>query len=411
VQVRSGFGRWSAQLGRIRRAACVPLGCGALWVATPARAAQPDPVLTRIEWHGGICGPPQGFAQRVARRTDHVRFVERKEGLRLRVDIERHTEAFDATVTFSALGRATVKRSITSPDCDDALDALALVVAIGIDERWREAGAAKPRPAARARRPGAAAAVVTPAAPPPDTAELPEPPAAAPPPVEDTALVPPPEPAPPAPPAEPAPPAAPPAAASAPSAAVAAPAPVEDGPHFLLAAGAAARLLVGAAPEPMLGGELWLRFGWERASVWSPELGVSFSHQRLSDSLQLGSQADFALSAAGLDLCPLRFGTPLLHVRPCAAMGLGQMQVEGHDTFRAQGQTRPWLSLGGEAQAVALLHSVTLRLVLGVSHPLVRDSFRFGPSECVGVECDDGVFHRVASVVWSLGVGAGLSFR
>jgi len=368
--------------------------------------------LTRIDWQGGVCGPPQGFVQRVARRTDHVRFVERKEGLRLRVEIERHTEAFDATVTFSALGRATVKRSITSPDCDDALDALALVVAIGIDERWREA-AAKPRPVARARRPAAAAVVVAPAAPPADAAELPqspaapaEPPAAVPPPAEDTAIAPPTEPPPPARPAPPAPP----AAASAPPAAVAAPAPAEDGSHFLLALGAAARLLGGAAPEPMLGGELWLRLGWERASVWSPELGVSFSHQRLSDSVQLGSQADFALSAAGMDLCPLRLGTPLLNVRPCAAMGLGQMRVEGHDTFRAQAQTRPWLSLGGEAQAVALLHSVELRLVLGVSHPLVRDSFRFGPSDCVGVECADDVFHRVAAAVWSVGVGAGLSF-
>jgi hypothetical protein len=417
VQVRSGFGRWSAPLGRIRRAACVSLGCGALWLAAPAYAAQPDPVLTRIEWHGGLCGPSQGFAQRVKRRTDHVRFVERKEGLRLRVDIERHAEVFDATVTFLAKGRAAVKRSITSPDCDDALDALALVVAIGIDERWREAGTAKPRPVARARRPAAAAAVVAPAAPPPDVAEpaepeaAPEPPAAVQPPAEDTALAPLAEPAPPAPPAEPAPSAAPPTAASAPSAAVAAPPPVEEGSHFVLAAGLAARLLGGAAPEPMLGGELWLRVGWERASVWAPELGVSFSHERRSDSAQLGSQADFALSAAGVDLCPLRLGTPLLHVRPCAAVGLGQMRVEGHDTFRAQAQTRPWLSLGGEAQAVAMLHSVTLRMVLGVSHPLVRDSFRFGPSDCVGVECDDGIFHRVASVVWSLGVGAGLSFR
>ena len=58
-----------------------------------------------------------------------------------------------------------------------------------------------------------------------------------------------------------------------------------------------------------------------------------------------------------------------------------------------------------------LLHSLALRVVLGVSHPLVRDSYRFGPSDCVGVECEDGVFHRVASVVWSLGVGAGLCFR
>jgi hypothetical protein len=161
----------------------------------------------------------------------------------------------------------------------------------------------------------------------------------------------------------------------------------------------------------MLGGKLWLRAGWERASVWAPELGVSFSHERLSDSPQLGSQADFALSAAGLDLCPLRLGSPNLHLRPCAALGLGQFRVSGHDTFRAHAETRPWLSLGGEAQAVALLHSLALRVVLGVSHPLVRDSYRFGPSDCVGVECEDGVFHRVASVVWSLGVGAGLCFR
>jgi hypothetical protein len=337
------------------------------------------------------------------------------------VDIERRADAFDATVTFLGSGRAPVKRSLTSPDCDDALDALALVVAIGIDERWREAAAAKPRPVARARKPApVAAAVVAPATGPSDVPELPEPtppsspepPAAeaGPPPAEDTAAAPAPDAAPPEP--APAEPAAPPVAVSAPSAAVAATrAPVEAAPHFSWAGGLEAELLGGAAPEPMLGAKLWLRAGWERASVWAPELGLSFSHERLSDSAQLGSQADFALSAAGLDLCPLRLGSPTLNLRPCAAVGLGQFRVAGHDTFSAHSETRPWLSLGGEAQAVALLHSVAFRVVLGVSHPLVRDSYRFGPSDCVGVECEEGVFHRVAAVVWSLGVGAGLCFR
>lgn len=401
-----------------------------------ARAAPPPRVPTRLNFGASVCGDAKGFASRVLGRTRAVRFVERGEQLAVHLSIEPDGAGLDATVTLTSRGREPVVRHIASPDCDDALDALALVVAISLEARSREIASRGPRrapPRARSRAP------VRPAPPPavaplaPEPVTPPPPPAVVPeasgsggtdapeiiePPSAPRALEPPPTTTP----SEPSPAA--PIEAPAPVARVASETPAlapEAEPRsasaeppaleqLVFASGASAQLLMGVGPVALLGGQFWARVAWERGSIWSPELGVSIAHQRREGLDEGAGQADFALSSASLDLCPLRLGSAALHLQPCATGSLGRLQSEGHDTFSAGGRSRPWATLGGNAQLVARWSMLELRGSMGVGHPLVRDSFRFGRS-CEGVGCAEGVFHQVHAAVWLATLGAGLRFQ
>jgi hypothetical protein len=328
-----------------------------------------------------------------------VRFVPAAEHLRLAVRIGRQGTGLRARVTFLAAGKAPVVRRIESRDCDDALDALALVVAIGVDERWRErAAGAKPAPVAKRPRPAPrSTAPLVPSTPEPalpaldpgaGSVTLPMSTIAASPPARTALPVP--------------------AARPAPAETVA---PRDSASAWGWASGVGARWLSGAAPEALLGGELWLRASWERASVLSPDFGLSVAHDRGSGVARAEGSADFSLSSAALELCPLRLGTQRLRLQPCFASALGWLRAAGRRTFRAHTESSPWWTLGGGAQALANVGGVELRLAGGAAHPFERPGYRFQSIECRAADCAEPAFHRVAPVVWSVAFGAGLSFR
>lgn len=380
----------------------------------PARAEAAAPrVPTRLVWDGAVCGTKADFAARVAERTRVVRFVDRKQRVSVRLHIKRRGEGLDARASIEVRGQAPIVRHIESPDCDDALDALALVVAIGIEARSRAAPRRRPPP--RAAPPAPPPAAPPPAAPPP------EPPAAPPsdgPAPEVTAGLPPGS-------AEPA----------TTSVAVAEPAvePLERAPRPELpaapeleasarddeeptqgaadvldvAAGVLGSLSIGVAPEPLFGGALWIAVGWAREGMWAPELLVSAAHQRAEGVARASGQADFALSAASLSLCPLRWGSATFFLRPCAAGGIGRLAADGHDTFDARSVSRSWRALGGTLDAVAKVGIVEFRAVFAATVPLSRDSFSFDTA-CSSALCEADVFHQVAPVIWSGALGAGV---
>jgi hypothetical protein len=367
------------------------------WIAGPARAAEPPAISAHIDWHGSVCGGAGEFAARISARTERVRFVPAGEQLRLAVRITAHGTALRADVTFLAAGKAPVVRKIESPGCDDALDALALVVAIGVDQRWRERAAAPSLRHPARRRPSAPAsapeqgppldpgeASVTLA---PSTLAVPLPhsavaPVATAPPSARPASPPPPRPS----------------------------APAKPAPSLRWAGGVSARWLQGVAPEALLGGELWLRASWERGSILSPDFGVSVAHDRASGFERPEGSADFALSAAGAELCPLRFGVPTLRLQPCVTSTAGWLRASGRRTFRAHTDSSPWWTLGAGAQVMASIGSLALRVAGGAAHPFERKGYRFYSSACLAEDCDEPAFQRVAPVVWSIGAGAGLSF-
>ena len=94
-------------------------------------------------------GAPVG--NRVLQRNRAIRFVASGEDIAVRLSIRQTPGGLDARVRIESKGRAPVTRRIQSPDCDDALDALALVVAIGVESPTSTGRRAR-APAVAARR-------------------------------------------------------------------------------------------------------------------------------------------------------------------------------------------------------------------------------------------------------------------
>jgi hypothetical protein len=132
---------------------------------------------------------------------------------------------------------------------------------------------------------------------------------------------------------------------------------------------------------------------------------LGLSHQRLDNFRQPGGEADFALTVANLEVCPVRIEVRPLRMRPCATGAAGQLTTSGHQTFSAASLHRPWLAFGGSLQFSVPLGPLELHASAGVATPLVRDTFRFGPP-CRGSECQ-GVFHRVETLIWTGAFGVG----
>jgi hypothetical protein len=388
---------------------------------TSGAAELEQPVRTRLDWDSSLCGNAAGFSARVLKRSRRVRFVRADPQLTVVLRIEANGAGLNASVSLRAPGRDAVIRHIESPDCEDALDALALVVAISVEARSQEVNSRskeRPRRTSPRKRPRPpATAAPTRAASEAAAPQQPEPPI---PPEQPSSsrlvdvLVPPdaasvvPAPVPP----DPVPQAAvsPVATPTHPQPAGPIPTPASPGHEPLdLVGGVSAQALFGVAPDALVGGQLWLRAHWERDGIWSPALGLSYSHQRLDELVRDQGLADFALNVATLELCPLRLGGAVFSVGPCLLGSLGRLRSSGHETYVPGGETRPWGTLGASAQALARWSMLELRVSFGLLHPLVRDAFRFGPA-CTGAACERDVFHRVGAVLWSADAGLGLDF-
>ena len=385
-------------------------------LAAPS-ASSADRVPLRLFWDGSACGNKEDFAARVLQRNRAIRFVASGEDIAVRLSIRQTPGGLDARVRIESKGRAPVTRRIQSPDCDDALDALALVVAIGV-ESPTSTGCRARAPAVAARR-----AADKPAPKPPAPPKPTEPAPSVPEPVPDAAP----------PSAEPAPveaaapsattqpvnvdevePTAGPAVAVAPTGVtdtgLTPPPPKVASEGLVIGAGLAALVSVGVAPEPLLGGAIWVSAEWDRAGLWAPELVLDALHQERDGHDEPRGEASFALNALSLALCPLRLGSSTLELRPCVTGEWGRVGSEGGQTYSPRDQTRPWASLGAGVSASAVFGILELRASLGVAAPLYRDSFRFG-AECSGAACEADVFHRVAPLIWSGALGAGLTPR
>jgi hypothetical protein len=163
----------------------------------------------------------------------------------------------------------------------------------------------------------------------------------------------------------------------------------------------------GVAPDPMIGGSLWLSAGREGVGLWSPELVVGGMHQRLDGFRSERGAVNFSLNALTIALCPLRWGTDSAFIRLCAAGAIGRLGAQGYDAFEPRSTAVLWSALGMSIDWIARAGIMEFRAQLGAGSPLSREKYGFGTA-CSGSACEADVFHRVEPVIWSGALGAGV---
>lgn len=144
--------------------------------------------------------------------------------------------------------------------------------------------------------------------------------------------------------------------------------------------GAGARAVGAAAPKLLLGAEITGGLEWTRGSVWSPALRVVAGWATTGELREVGGTARFSLASATLEVCPLRGLWGSFSLRPCAFGAAGQIQAVGTDTLDPQSVRRPWWVVGGSLLLTwSPLSRLRLTAAARAGIPGVRDTFEFEP--------------------------------
>jgi hypothetical protein len=315
------------------------------------------------------CGSESDLAARIAWRTNRVRIVPvGASERRLEVTLETAPGSATATLSLALPNGRRATRVLRAATCDEAVDAAALVAAVTLDPT-ASASPTTPLPDGGTADGGASlAAGGAGGAPPPAIARPAEPPDQS----GGTGE-----------------------SRSEPSGALFVP----------------AVLVTGPAPAPLYGVGVGAMGVWERGSLLSPALRLSFVHFFEQEFDELGGTAYFSLNALTIDACPLRVGNELLGFFTCGSFTGGELTAGGRNTDGPQLQKLRWLVLGGtlllELRPLSFLE-VELFGTLGA--PLVRDAFQFGcPPETL--DCYPNVFHEVPPLSGQAGVALGVFFR
>jgi hypothetical protein len=351
--------------------------------AEPPSAAGP-PVFIEVASPDG-CGSSQELARRVAHRSDRVRIASSPEGaVMARAEVRNvGPGAVEATLTMTEPGGRRWSRLVRSATCEEALDAIALVLAVAFSPELNPAPEPEPVPP-RSRpvepRP-------KPPPPPPEVRLMPVPTQAPPEP-------PPPEPPPPPPPVEPIAPR--PAVAETQAEPKAVPPPASA----VGSAGAGAGFMWGPAPEAMFGISIFGTLRWNRDSVISPAAHLRGSHHWMFGYAAPGGVANFSLDSATLSVCPIWLQEHRVSVQPCATFEGGRLLVRGTETVQGATRSRPYFAAGASlAVDVEFVRGFAVTTFANGAFPLGRDSYQFRPE----------VFYQVPVVV--LTAGAGLAVR
>lgn len=349
-------------VGRVRVAAAEPVGSN-----TPVASANLELVAD------SSCVTRADLVERVRARSPRVRFVDDGSGLIIRVKISTATSgAVAADITLAEPGTKSPMRHVVARTCNEAADAASLIIAVTLDPNAADTGTDS-GPA----RSGSAASGGNPERNERGTGAESQ--------RTSTKLA-----------AQASP--SPPADISEPGAGA------RTNPLPLtVSAQLAAEAFVGVAPGVMPGVTLYGMAGLERSSVWSPAAMLGLRHAWRSGIEEEGGSASFALDAASLDLCPLRFRMGMFEARSCGSLLVGRLTAHATDTLNPAAESkRPFWVIGGAAIVSAELPwmlEVTGRFAIGAN--LVRDSFEFSPA----------IFHEVPPVSGAGSVGIGVRWR
>jgi hypothetical protein len=330
--------------------------------ATAAPQASVTPARLEVEALPA-CSTRDELVARIVARSTRIRFVNEGTGvpeLTARIEVGAKGVVVAELRVVEPDGRK-FQRRIQAPSCAAATDALALVVAITLDPSANMGDVA----AGGAGSDGRSAAS---AAPPPPRA--PDAPPAEPPPLPRSD------------------------GETLPGEAV--------GPGtYRLTAGVFVEAVAGPAPVAMPGPAAEIQAAYDRTSILSPALALTFAHLWSGPLREGGGTARFTLDWIGLDACPIRLTVLRFEARACAAAAVGRLAAEGSNTYEPRFVARAFATAGGTARLALLLPwRLEVRGRLGAGATLWRDAFQFTPE----------VFHRTASVTLVGDVGIGVRF-
>jgi hypothetical protein len=265
------------------------------------------------------------------------------------VDIEQRGNRTSGRLTVrNPEGRQTV-REIEATDCNEAVDALALIVALAVNPR-----------ASASDAPPAAPVETEPIQPTPaPTASTPVAPTRVPAPPSSLSVLP------------------------------------NDAPRWTFRGGVAAWGVGAIAPEPLFGARASAEFLHLAARVIAPSFRASLGYATHAGFIVEGGTAHFGYAATNFEICPLRLppAGPLV-LRPCVVADVGLVFARGSDALQPRERTLPWADIGMGGRLEWMLgQTIGLELDAGCMFPVWRDRFLFGTRP----------FHRVG---WIGGVVA-----
>jgi len=360
-----------------------------------AEASPPATVRAHLEIVAAAdCATFAAIAARVGERSTRIRFVDaltEVPALRGRIGPSKGAGVFAELTVVQPTGRQS-RRHLTARTCEEATDALALLIAMTLDpaaalravpEPANDASKLEPRAATTESSTNAAAhASPTPSSTGPTSGQTPSSSVTTPVGRNNVAA-----------------PAEVNAAAERPASATseAVPTPtVRSGSLGILGAGT-----TGPVPGTLLGLGVYGFVAFDGVSPVSLALRATAAHHWRSGVSAAGGVADFALDVAALDLCALRLSLGPVTSRACVAGRLGRLSASGSATYDAQSHGRWFASAGGAALVTAALpgaFEIAAEAELGWS--LTRDEFAFNPQ----------VFYRTQPLTRTLGLGIGRHF-
>lgn len=164
---------------------------------------------------------------------------------------------------------------------------------------------------------------------------------------------------------------------------------------------AAGQVVWGPAPDVMPGLAAYALLAFDRPSAWSRAVALGGTGMWSGSSAEWGGTASFSLIAGTFDACALRSEVLAFEARVCGSALVGRLTATGADAMNETATVhRPFVSLG--ASALLNFH-LGPRLALGARVSprlnLIRDEFAFRPR----------VFHRVNALTLGFDLGLGVS--
>lgn len=381
---------------------------GAFLLATQAGAAEDRvPIRAHLELSGDVCGDTESLRARISRRAEGLQFVDTGYAVSVAAKIHEEPGGYVVHLSLNSAKAELLERRLeTPPSCDDALDVLALIVAIGLEPLQSPAAPDLPRPRRRqlsqGSRGGKVASPAARAAPGKlrgrRAQQAVSSPAATTRPIAlslavlETAV----------------------ASTEARLPARARTlgsrelhrdrAPRRGRVFWGVAAGP--RLLGGVAPTAMPGVRGAVRLALRNATLaesW-PEISLALSrYWRSAEPTRGEEQLDFALTSVGVGLCPLRFGSEAFAFRPCVSLEAGRLRTTGRRTFGPISQVRGFRSAGLSLDGRWLFRSLQVGATARAAFAGPADRFTFAEA----TDADAAVAHAMRPWVWEAGLAIG----